>query len=78
MPVPGMIYVYAADDWPLWQRSLRREATAQYAARAQAENVTGTTNHPLSSTPFALLFAFCMLMLWYRDPGSDAEPRRAD
>ena len=68
MPVPGMEYVYAADDWPLWQRSLRREATARYAARAQAAGVTGTAERPLSPTPFALLFALCMLMLWYRDP----------
>jgi hypothetical protein len=78
MPVSGMVYVYAADDWPLWQRSLRREATARYAARAQMADVAETTNHPLSPTPFALLFALCMLVLWYRDPKSDAEPRRAD
>jgi hypothetical protein len=78
IPVPGMAYVYAADDWPLWQRSLRREATARYAARAQTAGVTGTAERPLSPTPFALLFALCMLMLWYRDPRSDAEPRRAD
>ncbi|USX27404.1 hypothetical protein NHH73_03645 [Oxalobacteraceae bacterium OTU3CINTB1] len=78
MPAPGMAYVYAADDWPLWQRSLRREATALYAARAQAAGVTETAERPLSPTPFALLFAFCMLMLWYRDPKADAEPRRAD
>ena len=78
MPVPGMTYVYAADEWPLWQRSLRREATARYAARARTADVAETTNRSLSPTPFALLFAFCMLMLWYRDPRSDAEPRRAD
>ena len=78
MPAPGMTYVYAADDWPLWQRSLRREATARYAARAPAAGVAGTTERPLSPTPFALLFAFCMLMLWYRDPKAVSEPRRAD
>ena len=78
MPAPGMTYVYASDDWPLWQRALRREATARYAARAQAAGVAGTTASPLSPTPFALLFAFCMLMLWYRDPKAVSEPRRAD
>lgn len=78
MAVPGMTYVYGPDDWPLWQRSLRREATARYAARAQSAGVAGTTDRPLSQTPFALLFAFCMLMLWYRDPKAVSEPRRAD
>ena len=78
MSSPGMTYVYAADDWPQWQRSLRREATARYAARASAAGVAGSTGRPLSPTPFALLFAFCMLMLWHRDPISDAKPRRAD
>lgn len=78
MPVPGMTYVYAADDWPLWQRSLRREATAHYAARTRAADVAGTAERPLSPTPFAMLFAFCMLMLWYRDPKTTPEPRRAD
>lgn len=67
MPAPGMTYVYAANDWPLWQRSLRREATAHYAARTRAAEVAGTAERPLPPTPFALLFALCMLMLWYRD-----------
>ncbi|SEO46527.1 hypothetical protein SAMN05428959_108161 [Duganella sp. CF517] len=78
MPAPGMTYVYAAEDWPLWQRSLRREATARYAARAPAPGVAGKAERPLSPTPFALLFALCMLMLWYRDPRSASEPRGAD
>ncbi|MBP1205381.1 hypothetical protein JOD97_003443 [Duganella sp. 1411] len=78
MAAPAMTYVYAADDWPLWQRSLRREATAQYAARARAAGVTGTTERPLSPTPFALLFALCMLTLWYRDPKATAEQPRKD
>jgi hypothetical protein len=29
----GIEYVYAAGDWPAWQKALRRDATAQYAAR---------------------------------------------
>lgn len=75
MATPAMTYVYAAEDWPLWQRSLRREATAQYAARARAAGVAGTTERPLSPTPFALLFAVCMLALWYRDPKATTELR---
>jgi len=78
MPAPGSTYVYADGDWPQWQRSLRREATARYAARAQATGVSGTTERPLPPTPFALLFAVCMLMLWYRDPKTTTEPRGAD
>jgi hypothetical protein len=67
MPAPALTYVYAADDWPLWQRSLRREATARYAARATAIGMARTTDRPMSPAPFALLFALCMLALWYRD-----------
>lgn len=67
MPAPALTYVYAADDWPLWQRALRREATARYAARATTTSVTATTDRPMSPTPFALLFALCMLGLWYRE-----------
>ncbi|HWW68942.1 MAG TPA: hypothetical protein VN089_03285 [Duganella sp.] len=78
MATPAMTYVYAASDWPLWQRSLRREATAQYAARARAAGVAGSAERPLSPTPFALLFAACMLALWYRDPKAATESRRAD
>ena len=78
MDAPAMTYVYAANEWPLWQRSLRREATARYAARARVVGVAGTTERPLSPVPFALLFGFCMLMLWYRDPKSTTDPRRAD
>lgn len=73
MATPAMTYVYAADDWPHWQRSLCREATAQYAARAREAGVAGTTERPLSPTPFALLFAVCMLALWYRDPKATPE-----
>ncbi|MYN46513.1 hypothetical protein GTP23_15810 [Pseudoduganella sp. FT93W] len=27
------LYVYGSNDWPAWQRALRRDATARYAAR---------------------------------------------
>lgn len=74
MPAPGLAYVYAAGDWPLWQRALRRDATARYAARATANSVAETTDRPMSPTPFALLFALCMLALWYRDPHSAQKP----
>jgi hypothetical protein len=36
---PGTEYVYAASDWPAWQKALRRDATAQYAARFVAPPV---------------------------------------
>lgn len=76
----GMEYVYAAGDWPAWQRALRRDATARYAARSEAKpalagaNATAskdaavaTNGVPLPAAPFALLFALCMLLLWWRE-----------
>lgn len=83
---PAMEYVYAASDWPAWQRALRREATAQYAARAvpamaaaagAKADVNADANaaeRPMPATPFALLFAFCMLGLWYREQGAEKSP----
>lgn len=68
MPAPAVTYVYAADDWPLWQRALRREATARYAARARGAHGVAAVDRPLSPVPFGLLFAVCLLALWYRDP----------
>ena len=93
----GRQYVYAPGDWPAWQRTLRREATAVYAARAvgtqaatgeandngtsDAINATnGTTrgavnDRPLPAMPFAVLFALCMLALWWREQhGNPARP----
>ncbi|KQN76728.1 hypothetical protein ASF04_25130 [Duganella sp. Leaf61] len=97
----GRQYVYAPGDWPAWQRTLRREATAAYAARAvgtraatseanvngtsDATNATngttnGTTNgavndRPLPAMPFAVLFALCLLALWWREQhGNPARP----
>jgi hypothetical protein len=78
----GMEYVYAAGDWPAWQRALRRDATARYAARSEAKPASaGATANvssgkdatvaangvPLPAAPFALLFALCMLLLWWRE-----------
>lgn len=34
MAEQGEEYVYAAGDWPAWQKALRRDATLQYAARS--------------------------------------------
>jgi hypothetical protein len=59
------VYVYADGDWPLWQKALRRDATALYAARtpvAQVEN-----KQPLPAWPFGLVFIAAMLTLWWRE-----------
>ncbi len=69
MSEPMMEYVYAASDWPAWQRALRRDATATYAARASAATQPAVANsgRPLASTPFALLLAVSLLALWWRE-----------
>lgn len=59
------LYIYEANDWPLWQRAQRRAATAQYAARIQLEPAPGS--RPLPVWPFGLVFAFAMLGLWWRE-----------
>jgi len=69
---PGLEYVYAAKDWPAWQKALRRDATAQYAARALPAGAgAGAGSEPASrvvpAAPFAVLFALCMLGLWWRE-----------
>jgi hypothetical protein len=65
------VYVYAPGDWPLWQRSERRAATARYAARtplsASASTSAGTTGRPLPVWPFGVVFALLMLRLWWRE-----------
>lgn len=68
---PGMVYVYEADDWPAWQRGLRRDATAAYAARGLAASggadVATITSRPAPGWPFGVVFALCMLTLWWRE-----------
>jgi hypothetical protein len=64
-PVEGAVYVYADKDWPLWQRSERRAATARYAARAPIAPAAGT--RPLPAWPFGVAFALAMLALWWRE-----------
>ncbi|MET0322429.1 MAG: hypothetical protein ABW069_17040 [Duganella sp.] len=86
---PGLQYIYAQDGWPAWQRGLRREATAVYAARAV--KASGSAAHgdapgrPAPVAPFAIFLALCMLALWRREQnGERAElpfgvgPERSD
>jgi hypothetical protein len=61
----GQVYVYGPGDWPLWQRSERRAATARYAARTPAPVAAGT--RPLPPWPFGVAFALAMLGLWWRE-----------
>ncbi|RZT05960.1 hypothetical protein SAMN05216319_5417 [Duganella sp. CF402] len=76
MAGPGMEYVYAANDWPAWQRALRRDATAIYAARTSSAQVGKGAERPLPVAPFGVLFAFCMLALWYREQSAEKSPAR--
>ena len=64
-PVAGQVYVYGERDWPLWQRSERRDATARYAARTPQATAPGTRSLP--AWPFGVAFALAMLGLWWRE-----------
>jgi hypothetical protein len=64
-PITHSVYVYDKNDWPLWQKAQRRDATARYAARTPAPQAAGST--PLPAWPFALLFTMAMLALWWRE-----------
>ncbi|HEY1042912.1 MAG TPA: hypothetical protein VGE60_03530 [Telluria sp.] len=59
------VYVYEDADWPQWQATQRRDATALYAARTPAKVPAGRTQLP--EWPFALLFVAAMLALWWRE-----------
>jgi hypothetical protein len=59
------IYVFKDDDWPLWQRAQRRDATERYAARTPVA-VDGRRSE-LPRWPFALVFGLSMLALWWRE-----------
>jgi hypothetical protein len=65
LPAPAAFYVYAPEDWPQWQRALRREATAHYALRAVPALEPVST--PLPAWPWAVLAAAAMLALWWRE-----------
>ncbi|MES2263932.1 MAG: hypothetical protein V4724_35890 [Pseudomonadota bacterium] len=60
-------YIYDKADWPAWQQALRHDATAQYAARSPQPAATAAARAPLPAWPFALVFASCMLGLWWRE-----------
>lgn len=64
-PVDSQVYVYAPDEWTLWQRSQRRQATARYAARTPAAFDAG--RRALPAWPFGVAFALAMLGLWWRE-----------
>ena len=82
MAEQGAEYVYAAGDWPAWQKALRRDATAQYAARFAALAVgrlrgDATATAAADASPIAghwagtrvagVLFALALLGLWWRE-----------
>jgi hypothetical protein len=61
----GEVYVFARDDWPLWQAAQRRDATARYAARTPEP--AAAVRQALPAWPFAAAFALLMLGLWWRE-----------
>jgi hypothetical protein len=61
----NQVYVFAANDWPMWQAAQRRAATARYAARTPATMTA--SGEPLPAWPFAVLFTLAMLALWWRE-----------
>jgi hypothetical protein len=60
------VYVYADGDWPLWQRTQRRDATARYAVRTPVLPAGGAAR-TLPAWPFGLVFLLAMLGLWWRE-----------
>jgi len=64
----GRLYVYGRDDWPAWQRALRRDAMAAYAARLpDVASADGPAPASAPAWPFELVFAAGMLLLWWRE-----------
>lgn len=60
-------YVYASEDWPLWPRAQRRDATARYLARKPVNSRVDTEAPAKYASPFAIAFALAMLLLWWRE-----------
>ncbi|MRW90897.1 hypothetical protein GJ699_12935 [Duganella sp. FT80W] len=74
MTEQGSEYVYAAGDWPAWQRALRRDATAVYVARATPSGIAradagtaGMGGEQWPSWPTAIVFALALFGLWWRE-----------
>jgi hypothetical protein len=68
MPEQGAEYVYAGSDWPAWQKALRRDATAQYAARSVAAAASAGDGVDWAGTRIAgVLFALAVFVLWWRE-----------
>lgn len=61
----GRVYVFAKDDWQLWQKAQRRDATQRYAARTPT--LPAKSDVPLPAWPFGSMFAAAMLLLWWRE-----------
>jgi hypothetical protein len=64
-PQVGQVYVFAKDDWPLWQNAQRRDAALRDAARTPVP--MPANRQPLPAWPFAMLFVLSMLLLWWRE-----------
>jgi len=61
------VYVHAPQDWPLWQRAQRIDATTRYLARARhAARAPAIPSMP-AAPALALLFALALLLLWWRE-----------
>ena len=59
------MYIYKTTDWPLWQKSQRRDATRQYAAHVLDTQKPKPTKLP--QWPFAVLLMACLLGLWWKE-----------
>ena len=74
----AQLYVFANGDWPAWQRALRHDATARYAARSRSPVQAAVEGGTVAAGPaqlaallpqwcWAALFAAAMLALWWRE-----------
>ena len=61
------VYVHDPEDWPLWQRAQRHDATARYLARTPDKNSATASTSTSYAIPCALLFALALLLLWWRE-----------